>query len=106
MAAPSTATASSTTALTTRSISRSWRVVLSIASRLAATTTLSPSPVGWTTTRQRPSPLVAGTVAALPACLENQAASLGSRGGDSLLSRLSLGRLPVIPPLASRFWTR
>ena len=62
MAAPTPARPRSTTRLTTRSMSRSWRVVLSIPSRLAATTTL-PRPrraAAAPRTRQRPSPPVAG----------------------------------------------
>ena len=108
MTAPTPASTASTTTLTTRSIPRSWRMVLSIPSRLAATTTLPPEPSrsGCTATRQRPSPPVAGTVAASPALASSQAASSGTRGGcwPSWSSSFS-SSFPSRPSLP-RYWTR
>ena len=80
MTAPTPARASSTTTLTTRSMSRSWRVVLSMPSRLAATTTLPPPRSGCTATRQRPSPPVAGTVAVSLALLLEPGGVVGQPG--------------------------
>ena len=88
-------------------MSRSWRVVASIGSRLAATTTLPPEPSrsGCTATRQRPWLPVAGTVTTLPELAENQAASSGTSGAGWSSSSGFLSSSSSWP-LARRYWTR